>query len=223
MSTKVAPEESSPDLALYLYKSKTSRIFSRQPNVEFEEEIGDLEYLPHPIFESEEALKEILLWTAKALSEGAIDPKRIWMGVYYDHEIEKGLYPRLIVRRIDEEIGFGVFADEQIAPQSFLGEYTGLIRRKKSRHDGESVYTFSYTSWRMGKYPYVISAEWMGNFTRLINHSDEPNVEPICVYRKGMPRIIFISRHEIPKGGQILFDYGKIFWQQVPHLRKRTL
>lgn len=218
------------ELALYLHKSKMVRIlsankapcsFCSQPNIEFEEEIPDLEYLSHPVFESYEALEEVMAWTAKV--KESISPSRIWMGIYYDREIEQGLYPSLAVRRIDQEIGFGVFAQERIASGIFLGEYTGLVRRKKRAHDGESVYSFSYTSWKMGKHPYVISSEAMGNFTRLINHSDDPSAEAVCVLWRGMPRIIFISRREIAKGGQIHFDYGKIFWEQVPHLRKRFL
>ncbi len=175
--------------------------------------------LPHPIYESWEAMEEILTWSAKE----PISQDRIWKGVYYDSEIDRSLHPRISIRKIDEEIGLGVFAEEPIPANQFVGEYTGLIRKKKRAHDGESVYSFSLNAWRMGKVPYVISSETMGNFTRFINHSDEPNAEAISVLWRGMPRVIFLSLKMIPKGGQILFDYGKIFWEEVPHLRKRPL
>lgn len=218
------------ELARYLHKTKMveilsgnlrPRYFCSQPNVEFDEEITGLEFLSHPVFESAEALNEVFLWTAKE-KEG-MSPRRIWLGVHHDREIAESLHPRLIVRRIDKEIGLGVFAAERIAPQTFLGEYTGLIRQKRRAHDGESVYSFSYTAWRVGKNPYVISSEYMGNFTRFINHSDNPSAEAVCVLWRGMPRIIFLSQCEIAKGGQIHFDYGNIFWEQVPHIQKRPL
>ncbi len=218
------------EFARYLHKTKMVQLLSGDPsprnfcvqtNIAFEEEITGLEPLSHPVFESPEALEEVFLWTAKE-KEG-ISPHRIWLGIHYDREIAESLHPRLIVRRIDREIGLGVFAAERIAPQTFLGEYTGLIRQKRRAHDGESVYSFSYTAWRVGKNPYVISSETMGNFTRFINHSDDPSAEPVCVLWRGMPRIILISLREIAKGGQIHFDYGNIFWEQVPHIRKRPL
>lgn len=220
------------ELALYLHKLKMVKIlsgnepqrsFTNQPNVLFEEAAPDLEYLPHPIFESQRAMDEILTRTLKAKQDDAISQDRIWMGVYYDREIQEDLHPKLAVRKINEEIGLGVFAAEKIFPCTYLGEYTGLIRPLNRREDGESVYSFSYTAWRMGRRPYVINAERMGNFTRFINHSDDPSAEAICVYWRGMPRMILISRREIPEGGQIHFDYGETFWKQVSHLAKRPL
>lgn len=213
------------ELALYLHKTKMVQLlsgdFCSRSNIEFEEAISGLKLISHPVFESYEALEEVFLWTAK--EKKRIDPHRIWLGVHYDWEIANAHHPRLLVRRIDQEIGVGVFAAERIAPGAFLGEYAGLVRQKRRAHDGESVYSFSYTAWRVGKNPYVISSETMGNFTRFINHSDDPSAEAICVLWRGMPRIIFLSRREIGKGGQIHFDYGNIFWKQVPHIRKRPL
>jgi hypothetical protein len=220
------------ELALYLHKSKTVELFLggsivrnfiQQPNVRFEGDFSGFDYLPQPIYESREVLDEILEYTSKAKKGDGIGQDRIWLGVYYDKEIQKRIHPRLTVRWIDDTVGYGVFARERILPCTFLGEYTGVIQQRKPRHEKESIYSFLYTSWQMGRRKYVVDAERMGNFTRFINHSDQPSAEALCVYWRGMPRMIFVSLCEIQEGAQIHFDYGTIYWKQLPHLKKQSL
>jgi hypothetical protein len=223
------------DLSLYLHKQKSAaaligsthrRHFFEQPNVEFEqnERLSTLkiEYLAQPIFESQELLNEILTYTHKAKSDEIISSERIWMGVYYDKEIQQGIHPRMRVQWIDDEVGFGVFAAERIYPCSYVGEYIGLIQRRKSKHLHESNYCIRYTAWPVSKRPCVVDAESMGNFTRFINHSDHPNISLVCTYWRNLPRLVFISTQEIPEGTQLVFDYGKTFWKQTA-LAKRDL
>lgn len=223
------------ELAHYLHKKKTASAlmgaassyeFLAQPNIEFEKNVHlesfDIEYLAQPIFESLDLLDEILTHTQQAKNDEIISSDRIWMGVYYDQEIQQGIHPRLIVRWIDDEIGFGLFAAERILPCSFIGEYTGLVQERKSKHVHESNYCIRYTAWPMGKRQYVIDARNMGNFTRFFNHSDTPNISLACAYWRGLPRLIFISLQEISKGTQLTFDYGKTFWKQSPQKAKRN-
>jgi uncharacterized protein len=223
------------EMALYLHKQKSASIltgalvhrkFTSQSNVEFEK----LEFLPlnieflvQPVFESSQVLEEVFTYTAKSKSDDAIPHDRIWMGVYFDKEIQHGIHPRMKVSWINREIGFGVFAGERILPCSYVGEYTGLIQERKAKHISESSYCFRYTAWQIGKRRYVVDAENMGNFTRFVNHSDDPNTTLVCAYWRGMPRLIIISLKEISEGTQLTFDYGKTFWKQSPHLAKRDL
>jgi uncharacterized protein len=224
------------ELALYLHKQKSAEILSglarhqnflSQPNVEFESFGGspqdDIEFISQPVFERVQVLEEIFSYSAQAKSDDKIPNDRIWMGVYFDREIQQALHPRMKIKLIDREIGYGVFAGERILPSSCVGEYTGVIQERKSNHVNQSNYCFRYTAWPMGKRQYVIDAENMGNFTRFINHSDNPNIGLVCVYWRGMPRLIFISIKEIAEGDQLLFDYGKTFWKQCPYLMKRVL
>ena len=75
----------------------------------------------------------------------------------------------------------------------------------------------------MGRRSYVVEAEKMGNFTRFINHSDTPNLGFVCAYWCGMPRLLLVSLQMIPEGVQLSVDYGKLFWEQSPHLVKQPL
>ena len=214
------------ELARLLHKSKTIALLSAssqcsfwtQPNVEFEAGHGletlNIEYLPQPVFESFEVLEEVLGYTQKAKDDDVIPSDRIWMGVYYDKEIQQRIHPRLAVRWVSERMGFGLFAAERILPCLYVGEYTGLVQERRSRQVLESNYCVRYTAWQMGRKKYVIDAQTMGNFTRFINHSEQPNLSLVCAYWRGLPRFIFISLEEISEGTQLTFDYGKLFWKQ---------
>lgn len=225
------------ELACYLHKTKSMAIldpemqrksFLDQPNIEFEDcqpmAASHVELLNQPIFESNDVLEEIFTFTDQAKAREEIPPDRIWMGVYYDQEIQHGIYPRMAVCWIDSEIGLGVFARERILPCTFVGEYTGVIQKRTKRIVAESDYCFRYTSWKMGRQSFVIDAKNMGNFTRFINHSDQPNTSLICTYWRGAPRLILVSLKEISEGSQLTLDYGKTFWkQQSSHLVKKEL
>jgi len=223
------------EMALYLHRQKSASIlmdsaahhsFFSQPSVEFESIRSfpqNIEFLAQPVFESAQVLEEVFSYTAKAKNDDAITNDRIWLGVYFDKEIQLGIHPKVTVRWISPEIGYGVFAAERILPCSCVGEYTGILQERKSKHVCESNYAFRYTAWPMGKRPYVIDSENMGNFTRFVNHSDNPNTQLVCTYWRGMPRLIFISLKEIAEGEQLTFDYGKTFWKQSTHLAKKEL
>ena len=224
------------ELAQFLHKKKSVEILSKkpvyesyhlQPNVEFEdlERIKNLhlEYIPQPIFSNYEVLEDILTQNHVLMQENRIPYDRIWMGSYFSTEIEFGIHPPVSVKWIDDEIGFGVFAQEHIMPCSFIGEYTGLVQERQKKHTKESNYCVRYTAWQMGKKIYVVDAERMGNFTRHINHCDQPNTTLACAYFRGLPRILIISLKEISPGTQLTFDYGKTFWKQSPRLVKRLL
>lgn len=218
------------ELARYLDKKGSASLihptlpisFKEQPNVEIEaggheKELETLEYLPQPIYESEKLLSRILSRTKKTKSEDEIPPEKIWMGIYFDIEIETGLHPRVAIRRIDDAIGFGVFASQRIPSCSFVGEYTGVVQERKRKRLKDNYYCVQYTTWGMGRKKIIIDAKDKGNFTRFINHSSNPNLGLQSIYWRGLPRMAFISLREIPEGEQLTFDYGSFFWKECPH------
>ncbi|MBS0625439.1 MAG: SET domain-containing protein-lysine N-methyltransferase [Verrucomicrobia bacterium] len=198
--------------------------FCSQPNVEIEskaEQLSHLTYLPYPIFEQEKILNEILDRCGKAKVDDAIPPEKIWMGIYFDKEIQTGLNPRVSIRWIDDEVGFGVYALQRIPSCAFVGEYTGVIKERKKRLLKDKTYCVRYTTWQTGRRKFVVDAETQGNFTRFINHSNKPNLGLQSVYWRGLPRMVFISLKEIPEGAQLTFDYGTFFWKEIRQVPKK--
>jgi len=211
------------DLARFLGRKKCLEIFqappdsfSKQPNVAIQGELSEnIEYCPHPVFETAKGFDNILIKTKKAKEEDQIPSEKIWMGIHFDKEILKWLHPKVSIRFVDEKLGHGVFAEQRIQSCGFVGEYTGEVQERKTKHLKDKIYCLRYTVWEMGGRNFVIDAERKGNFTRFINHSSQPNLGLQSVYWRGMPRMIFVALKEISPGTQLTFDYGAHFWKEA--------
>ena len=190
-----------------------------QPNVLIPERsrfesVPQIGYLLQPLFASDAIFEEVLNRTKKAKNEDAISPERIWMGIYFDKEIQTGAHPKVSIRYIDDEVGFGVFAEQRIPPCAFAGEYLGVVKERKKKEIKNKIYSVRYTVWEMGRRKFILDAEKVGNFTRFINHSDKPNLSLQSVYWRGVPRMILFALKEISEGTQLTFDYGTFFWKE---------
>jgi hypothetical protein len=193
--------------------------FFNQPNVlipdpERSASFRELQYLRQPLFESAKIFEEILFRCQKAKMEDAIPPEKIWMGIYFDKELQTEAHPKVSIRFIDEKVGFGVFAEQRIPSCAFAGEYRGVVQERKRKELKGKLHCARYTVWEMGRRQFSLDAAKMGNFTRFINHSDKPNLSFQSVYWKGIPRMIFVALKEIPEGTQLTFDYGTFFWKE---------
>jgi len=174
--------------------------------------LENFEYLPHPIFETRESLEQVLACVAKAKQEDKISAEKIWMGIYFDKEVQNGVHPAVSIRHINSEIGYGVFAEKKIPPCAYVGEYTGVVQERTPKQLKEKNYCLRYPVWE-GKKNFAIDAEEKGNFTRFINHSREPNLSLESIYWHGVPRMIFLALKEIWEGEPLTFDYGPLFWK----------
>jgi len=192
---------------------------SNAPNVLVENpekltDLQDFEYLDEPMFESAGGLDLILEKTALAKSRDQIPGEKIWMGIYFNKEVQKGLHPKVSLKWIDEKLGFGIFAAQRIQSCTFIGEYTGIIRETAAK---DNYYCVRYTTWDVMRRKFIIDAQHAGNFTRFINHSDRPNLGLQSIYWCGLPRMVLVSLQEIEEGAQLTFDYGNLFWKECPH------
>lgn len=211
------------ELARFLYKNSYATllagsdtdVYRLEPNISMDEQEKKFTQISCPIFSSEKVLYEVLEQSRKAKHQDVIPPEKIWMGIYFDKEIRTGLNPRLSVRYIDPEIGYGVFSEQKIPSCSFVGEYVGIIKERSRHLLKDKIYCMRYNCWQGGRRQFIIDAETHGNYTRFINHSTKPNLALQSVYWRGVPRMVFISLKEIPEGAQLTFDYGKSFWKDV--------
>ncbi|MDE3055129.1 MAG: SET domain-containing protein-lysine N-methyltransferase [Verrucomicrobiota bacterium] len=213
---------SSFSLASFFREPESPCPFWEQPRVHFtDRELfakcrPDLLYISQPLFASEELFSQVKELTERAKMKDIIPPERIWMGIYFDREICRSIHPEVSIRFIDNQLGFGVFAEERIPSCAFVGEYTGLLIpwKKKSLHD--KFHAIRYTIWGIKRKKFLLDGERVGNFTRCINHSTTPNLCLQSVYWKGIPRFIFLALKEIAQGEQLTFDYGTLFWKEHP-------
>lgn len=101
--------------------------------------------------------------------------------------------------------GLGMFATETIPKGARIAEYTGpLIANEEVEK-------------RSGKYFFGVNSKWSidgsprSNIARYINHSCGPNAEAIISGR----RVWIWSRRRIRVGEEIVYDYGKEYFEGV--------
>lgn len=143
-------------------------------------------------------------------------------------EIDKNLsqkYGDFVVQRyeaawtvmfIDDHIGYGVFAEEDLEPWQFIGEYTGIIVNKELNcflYDNAYTWNISVFSEYFPQRILYVDAKKVCNFTRFVNHSYTPNVATLSIYAEGGWHVIYVACKPIKKGEQLLVDYGHGYWQ----------
>lgn len=170
------------------------------------------EYLPQISFKSKKARVEIHSRGLKELQKGNVPLEALQLGKKYRKKIESQYAPEVSIRFINERVGHGVFVEEVIKADRFIGEYTGIIRENlRTYFVPLNNYCFEYPVPDQIGRNYVIDAT-KGNFTRFINHSNKPNLIPTYVFFDGFYHLIFLSLRDIQKGEQLSYDYGAGYW-----------
>ncbi len=197
---------------------KDTSDFQELSMADFEKTMG-IRWLDHLEFQSDQFAAKALRKSQVALRKKELSVRENWIGTYFRKEISKSFIPPVTVRWISDQIGYGVFAESDIASGAYIGEYTGTIRKRKWLADRRNDYCFEYTIGDWIYNPFIIDAKGQGNFTRFINHSDTPNLEPLSVYADGVMHIVFIAQRPIPKGTELSYHYGDSFWKKRANLK----
>ncbi len=189
------------------------RKFKLFPNEEFLS-IPELEkklcyrHVPLNEFESPAEMEEV---RQKGLSNKAA-PIAQKMGKKHHTQILSSYIPEVSIRPVHPSVGYGLFAEELIKQDQYVGEYTGVVRKNDRRYfEPLNNYCYEYpVPDEIGR-SYVIDAT-DGCLTRFINHSSNPNLTPIHAYWEGFYHLIFLSLRAIHPGEQLTFDYGETYW-----------
>lgn len=124
----------------------------------------------------------------------------------YGEYVRQAHVANVYIAKVSDQVGYGVYALEDIPPGRWLGEYTGLARACKD-NDCTNAYVFNYV------HGAVIDASKRGNFSRFINHSEQsPNARYMRLLVDGTVHVILLAQETIARDKQILFDYGPDYW-----------
>ncbi|KNC53064.1 uncharacterized protein AMSG_09360 [Thecamonas trahens ATCC 50062] len=114
-----------------------------------------------------------------------------------------------VVVGISTVAGWGLFAGQPISRGQFIGEYVGEVvsstevERRHSEYSSMRIsYVFDYNR------DFVIDAFRKGSGTKLINHSDEPNVHPMTKVVNGVERVGLYASRDLRTGDELLFCYN---------------
>ncbi len=109
--------------------------------------------------------------------------------------------------------GFGIFATQDIAAGTEIGQYTGLKRPKSRTNDSESLYIAALTP------ETDVDAERTGNEIRFINDyrntGQTPSVEYIRYRRSHTVFLGVKTTREVRRGEELLIDYGEQYWKMI--------
>ncbi len=167
---------------------------------------------PRIYFTSADERKEIRRRGLAHLKQGKVPKTALLLGEKYKHLIGQDISPEVEIRWCSEEVGHGVFTQNLIAPDQYIGEYIGLVRQNiRFYFTPLNNYCFEYPIPDATGRHYVIDAT-DGNFTRFINHSNQPNLRAIHVFVDGFYHLIFLSARAIQAQEQLSYDYGPNYW-----------
>ena len=130
--------------------------------------------------------------------------------------------PRVVIVRINDQIGNGLIAGQYIAPGTIIGEYSGAVARVAPIATNESMDNTYFAPYSPDAVPgsemFVIDAKKAGNPTRFINHSDDnSNAVWVPVFDGEKFRLIVVATKAVPEGKQVLLKYRLSYWLN-PHI-----
>ena len=157
---------------------------------------------------------------------GGKKPKSITRAALREHQesskrfgsaLRKQEFPRLTIRLVNPDVGYGLFAAETIRKATLVGEYSGVVREYSPNHQDkptDSCHFFYHPNERV---EYAESAYidpvYQGGFLQFVNHGSVGNIDFLHIFQTRSWRVIAVSLRTISKGQQILFEYPEDFWE----------
>jgi len=141
-------------------------------------------------------------------------------GIKQDDKLDKVREPskRFDLKKV-QGLGLGLFAKLKLEKHAMIGEYTGELINVNEFKKRELLYSFNnqvnyFYNTGTGMW---IDANPMGNHTRYINHSCEPNCFA-TMYRLDedhLPKVFIHAKKNIKKGEQLFLDYTKDYFYNM--------
>jgi hypothetical protein len=124
------------------------------------------------------------------------------------------LLPQLYINSISEIVGYGVFAGQEIHNGDFINEYTGEFGITRDLSKRESSYLIEENCLDE-QFSWWIDSQRLGNYSRFINHSSEPNTKLYFTFFKEKYRVFVMAIKNIEPDEQVLLNYGKDYWSGI--------
>ena len=183
------------------------------------EEKHHFTYLAKNTFKSPLEKEIIKLKGLEKQRKGEISEESLRMGNQFKEKIENNYSPSLSVRFVNESVQYGLFTEEDLEKGTYLGTYTGLIRKNEIQFlKPLNNYLREYPVLDEFDRSYVIDAQ-QGNLTRFINHSNKPNLKVHSIFYDGFYHLVFLTLDFIKKGSQLCDEYKKSYW----YMRKKPI
>ncbi|MFT4551891.1 MAG: hypothetical protein ACI9S8_000512 [Chlamydiales bacterium] len=179
-------------------------------------------YLPGLEFIDEKTFEIVKKQCAHAKEVGFVDEESLWLGALHSKQIKQQYVADVSIQWIDDTLGYGLFAEKDIKAWEYIGEYTGVVRKRNLIFRNVNDYCFSYPTSVLNFRKNTIDAQDKGNELRYANHSDFPNSESNAVLCDDILHIIIRAIRDIPAGTQITYNYTDVYWQSRTRVPNQT-
>ncbi len=124
------------------------------------------------------------------------------------------------IRKVSDDVGYGLFAEEDILSGALIAEYAGVVQPGEDLLPGdenvesgfETDYSWDYPDAWYEDQLFEVNALRMGNELRYVNHSFEPNLAVEHCLMDNRWVIFFVASSFIRKESQLTVDYGEEYW-----------
>lgn len=133
---------------------------------------------------------------------------------YYQNKVREKYMATVYVKWISEDVGYGLFASEDIEEGNLIGEYSGVVCLKKQVNNMTWSWKYPIKGTFLEPYDAVTSVNGgeLGNELRFANHSDDRNTSPIMVHDGDTWVNCYFARKPIAKDQEITISYGERYW-----------
>ncbi|MDY6824183.1 MAG: SET domain-containing protein-lysine N-methyltransferase [Thermodesulfobacteriota bacterium] len=139
----------------------------------------------------------------------------------YGTAIKNARIAPVYIRKVDDRIGYGVFAAENIRKSAFIGEYAGVVQISGkythcyySESGYESDYSWYYPDELEGAPSLEINGRFAGNEMRFVNHAEAPNLNVEHTLYDDQWVLFFTAAQDIGKDEELLISYGEAYWEE---------
>lgn len=202
--TITSPSEEIPGKKVFCGEEEMRQLF---------EKLG-LHYAAHTIFSKEcDVFRETKLTDYAQYADFEKVPEdTFWQ---FSQLIKDGHKAPIYVKWVSDEVGYGVFASEDIPAGTLIAEYTGVVQLKESVENRTWSWKYPMRGQFIERFPEKVSLDGgiYGNETRFINHSDENNASTAFIHNGIAWVMCYFSKKAIPKDQEVLANYGKRYWK----------
>ncbi len=179
----------------------------------FTEKTGVI-YTSTPVFSSYDRLSEVIRACPWWLAKTPLGRECRWLGALHEKDFSDGSVANVSIRWVHEEMGYGLFANTPLKKGDFIAEYVGLIHRRYRIHPNTNGYCLHYPSGYLFWKVFMVDAQKHGNYSRFINHSDQPNLYPQVALHTHLLHTLLIAKRPIEAGEELTLDYGRDYWRR---------
>jgi len=136
----------------------------------------------------------------------------------YGKKLLDNFIAKVYIKKINDQMGYGLFASKNIKADDLIDEYTGIVQEafhfdpSDKETSLKTEYAWDYPDEIPGLSPLEINARYAGGVLRFVNHSFHPNLRIEHAVIENEWKIFFVADKNIEADAELFVDYGDAYW-----------